>query len=90
MRAGKLAVGPVPGKKRLYIPLMRYVALAGARNQKFYPGLQVFLQQKHADIRPCALDRTEKTGGAPMTAMSYCITVPLAGLSLLIPDEPCI
>jgi hypothetical protein len=43
---------------------MRYVALAGPRNQKFYPGLQVFLQQEHADIRPRALDRTEKTGRA--------------------------
>ena len=68
-------MGTVPGKKCPYIPFMRDVALTGTRNPEFKAGFQVLLQQEHTGIRPCGMDRTEKTGRpAPMTAMSYCST----------------
>ncbi len=57
-------MGTVPGKKCPHIPFMRDVALTGARNPEFKAGFQVLLQQEHTGIRPCGMDRTEKTGRA--------------------------
>ena len=57
-------MGTVPGKKCPYIPFMRDVALTGTRNPEFKAGFQVLLQQEHTGIRPCGMDRAEKTGKA--------------------------
>lgn len=43
---------------------MRDVALACARDLKFYPGSWVLFQQEHMDTRTSGVDRTEKTGRA--------------------------
>jgi hypothetical protein len=52
----------VVGKERTDVSVMREVALAGARDLKFYPWLRVLLQQEHADTRSSGMDRTEKAG----------------------------